>query len=114
MKNQIFTLVGMAVTFTTANLRAEIPAPLVINSIIANNGQVVLNWSGGRPNYQVQTAGNLSGNWVNIGAPTSAGATAIPMANSQAFFRVVSDFTAQYQVVFNATWSQAMLPTNWP
>ncbi|MFO1512861.1 MAG: hypothetical protein U1F83_08125 [Verrucomicrobiota bacterium] len=34
--------------------------------------------------------------------------------NTQAFFRVISDFTALYQVVFNATWSQATLPTNWP
>jgi hypothetical protein len=36
------------------------------------------------------------------------------MTSSQAYFRIVSDFTAQYQVVFNATWSQQTLPTNWP
>src|SRR5439155_9168048 len=32
---------------------------------------------------------------------------------AQGFFRVVSDFTANYQVVFNATWSQATHPTDW-
>jgi len=49
-----------------------------------------------------------------FGAPTSNNMVVIPMTNDQAYFRVISDFTAQYQVVFNATWSQQTLPTNWP
>jgi hypothetical protein len=36
------------------------------------------------------------------------------LEGTQKFFRVVSDYTAQYQVVFKSTWSQATHPTNWP
>src|SRR6184192_2093621 len=117
MKTQflITAVVGFAIAFSSTRARADVSLPpLIISSITASNGQVVLNWSGGRPTYQVQTCGNLSGNWSNVGSPTSNGSATIPMTNSQAFFRVVSDFTAQYQVVFDATWSQATHPTNWP
>lgn len=86
----------------------------MIKTVTVSNGQLVLNWSGGRPNYQLQTADSLSGNWRSIGAPTSNTVSAIPGTNYQAFFRIVSDFSARYQVVFNATWSQQTLPTNWP
>ena len=115
MQTQLLkAIVGMSVIFSTANLHADdsLTQP-VINSITASNGQVTLNWSGGRASYQVQAA-RLFGNWVNIGAPTSNNLAVITMTNSQAYFRIVSDFTAQYQVVFNATWSQQTLPTNWP
>lgn len=71
-------------------------------------------WSGGRPTYQVQTRPGFSANWVNVGDPTSNNFAAVPVTGDQAYFRVVSDYTAWYQVVFNATWSQATLPTNWP
>lgn len=115
MQTQLLkAIVGMSVIFSTANLHADdsLTQP-VINSITASKGQVTLNWSGGRASYQVQAA-RLFGNWVNIGAPTSNNLAVITMTNSQAYFRIVSDFTAQYQVVFNATWSQQTLPTNWP
>ena len=116
MKIQIFKpIVAMAVSFIQTSLFADVsPTTPVINSITANNGQIVLNWSGGRPSYQVQSANSLSGNWFNVGTPTSAVQTIIPMTNSRTFFRVVSDFTAQYQVTFDATWSQTTHPTNWP
>jgi len=108
-------VVGMSVIYTAAKLHADVSlTPPVINSITAKNGQITLNWSGGRASYQVQTAASLFGNWVNIGAPTSNNLAVIPITNSQAYFRIVSDFTAQYQVVLNATWSQQTLPTNWP
>jgi len=105
----------MSLIYIAANLHAEVsPSSPVISNITANNGQVTLNWSGGRGSYQVQAAASLLGNWVNIGAQTSNNMAVIPITNSQAYFRIVSDFTAQYQVVFNATWSQQTLPTNWP
>lgn len=117
MKNKslLAAFVGLVISFGSLHTRAEtsIP-PLIISSITASNGQIVLNWSGGRPSYQVQCASGLSGNWLNVGAPTTLAQATIAMTNSQAFFRVVSDFTAEYQVVFNATWSQQTLPTNWP
>lgn len=88
--------------------------PVVITSISTSNGQVVLNWTGGRPTYQVQARTNLADSWVGLGAPTSNTVATIPMVSNQTYFRVISDFTARYQVVFNATWSQQALPTNWP
>ena len=106
-------IIAVVVVIGSFVARAEIP-PVAISSIVTSNGQFVMNWTGGRANFQVQTASDLSGNWSNIGAPTSASAAAIPMTTGQAFFRVVSDYTARYQVVFNATWSQQTLPTNWP
>src|SRR5438067_8934478 len=109
MKTQflITAVVGFAITFSSTRARADVSLPLLIissitASITASNGQVVLNWSGGRPTYQVQTCGNLSGNWSNVGSPTSNSSAIIPMTNGEAFFRVVSDFTAQYQVIFDA------------
>src|SRR5688572_16842770 len=89
-------------------------SPVTISSISVSNSQVVLTWSGGRPTYQVQTRSSLAGNWANLDAPTSNSVAVIPIDSAQAFFRVISDFTARYQVAFNATWSQATLPTNWP
>lgn len=71
-------------------------------------------WSGGRPTYQVQGRSNFTANWVNVGTPTSNTFAVVPVTTDGAYFRVVSDFTAQYQVVFDATWSQASHPTNWP
>src|SRR5262245_57856445 len=88
-------------------------SPLSLTSVTTGNGTIVLNWSGGRPTYQVQTRTDLTANWINLGAPTTNNVVIIPTSENKAFFRVISDFTARYQVVFNATWSQQTLPTNW-
>ncbi len=88
--------------------------PVVISSVVTSNGQAILNWTGGRPTYQVQTRSDTLANWTNVGAPTSNSFAVIPITGSQALFRVVSDFTARYQVVFSATWSQQTHPTNFP
>jgi hypothetical protein len=62
----------------------------------------------------VQTRSALNQPWKNVGAPTTNRSAVVPVSGTQAFFRVVADYTARYQVVFNATWSQATHPTNWP
>lgn len=114
MKSLAFpNAVAVVIAVASFAARAEDPA-IVISTIGSTNGQLVLNWTGGRGNYQVQTAGNVSGAWSNLGAPTNASMASIPVVSGQAFFRVVSDYTAQYQVVFNSTWSQLTLPANWP
>jgi len=102
-------------SFHFGTLRADnsLP-PVTITSISTSNGQVVLNWAGGRPTYQIQTRSDTLGNWTNVGAATSNSVVVVPITGSQAFFRVVSDFTARYQVVFDATWSAATHPTNFP
>ncbi len=107
------SLVAFAAGLLTAKLNADAP-PLAITSLTSQGGQVTLIWSGGRPNYQVQISSNLTGQWTNYAEPTTNTLAIIPAVESQSFFRVVSDFTARYQVVFHATWSQLTLPTNWP
>lgn len=92
----------------------DAPTPVTITSISASNGQVALNWSGGRPTYQLQTRADMTSNWTNLGAATSNSFALITATASQGFYRVISDFTARYEVVFNATWSQQTHPTNWP
>ncbi len=81
-------------------------------SITGNQASLV--WSGGRPSYQVQMRPDLKASWVNVGNPTVTNVATVPVNGASAFYRVASDFTAQYQVVFDATWSQATHPTNWP
>jgi hypothetical protein len=96
-------------------LRADASLPSVtITNVSINNGEIILKWTGGRPTYQVQTRSDMAANWVNAGTATSNTIASLPVLASQAFFRVVSDYTARYQVVFNATWSQQTHPTNWP
>jgi len=86
----------------------------VISSFSVTGNQGALMWSGGRPTYQVQTRSAFTANWVNIGSPTSNNFAVVPVVDNQTYFRIVSDFTARYQVVFRATWSQTTHPSNWP
>jgi hypothetical protein len=116
MKNHAIKLiVGGAIAFGAPGLRADASlSPTVFSSTTVSNGQLVLNWTGGRPTYQVQACNDLAGYWTNVGGPTSNNTAVIPMDGDQSYFRVVSDFTARYEVVFDATWSQSTHPTNWP
>jgi len=100
--------------FALQSLRADPLAPVVIDQITTSNGYIVLNWTGGRPTYQVQARSSYLANWTHIGTPTSNNTAVIPITGKEQYFRVISDFTARYQVVFNATWSQQTHPTNWP
>jgi hypothetical protein len=85
-----------------------------ITQFSLTGNQASLAWSGGRPGYQVQSCSSLTTNWVNVGSPTTNTNATVTINGTSAFFRIVSDFTARYQVVFNATWSQTTHPTNWP
>lgn len=80
---------------------------------VAGN-QATLAWVGGRPVYQVQASSSPMGPWLNIGNLTSNTVASLPVNGVATFFRVVNDFTARYQIVFDSTWSQATHPTNWP
>lgn len=103
----------MALCLDCVSVGASLP-PVVVTSISASNSLVVLHWTGGRPTYQIQASSELSGPWTNIGVATTNTTAMIPTGGAQAFFRVAQDYTAQYRVDFDATWSQATLPTNWP
>jgi hypothetical protein len=88
--------------------------PFRITRLSLAGNQVQLAWTNGRPNYQVQIRSSLTQPWVNLGPTTNATAVAFPRNGQQAFYRVVQDYTARYQVLFNATWSQQTHPTNFP
>src|SRR4051812_23540484 len=92
---------------TNSELRAEtlLPSPR-ITSITVNHGQALLTWTNGRPTYQVQMRSGFGQNWVNVGGPTSNYSATFPVGGTTTYFRVISDFTARYQVLFSATWSQ--------
>jgi len=113
MKNTLLLLAGVLSLSSGAAL-ADVPASLQITRFQITGAQAVLEWTGGRANYQVQTRLDFNSPWSNFGPPTASLTATVPATNQQAYFRVVSDYTAQYQVVFNATWSQATHPTNWP
>jgi len=111
---RINPLIILAVGLNWCTARGSGTDSLIINSFSVTGNQGALLWSGGRPSYQVQTRSDLTTNWVNVGSPTTNNFATVPVTDTRAYFRVVSDFTAQYQVVFDATWSQATHPTDWP
>jgi hypothetical protein len=111
--SRICCSVVAALAFAFSPADAADTSPL-ITSIVVQGNQTLLTWTNGRPTYQVQIRSSMNQPWSPIGVPTSNYSAALPFNGTQAFFRVVSDFTARYEVVFNATWSQATHPTNWP
>lgn len=109
------TLIAVSLGISKAIAYGDVAIPSVtITNITTRNGELLIGWTGGRATYQLQSRPNLSSAWINVGASVSNNAATIPIPASQAFYRIVSDYTARYQVVFNATWSQATHPTNWP
>ncbi len=99
--------------FPTA-LCNDVPLAPSITSITISNNQAVVTWANGRPTYQLQSRSNFTDPWLNVGPPTTNNSAVVPITGPQAFFRIIFDFTAHYQVVFNATWSQATHPTDLP
>jgi hypothetical protein len=57
---------------------------------------------------------SLSSDWVNVGPATNGFAAAVPLTGEQAFFRVAQDYTARYQVSFDASWSPQTHPSSFP
>ena len=108
-----FLFISGVFLFTTSALCSEVVSPRITSFAVSNN-QVWLNWTNGRPTFQLQVRDSLNQPWTNLGGITSNYFVAVPLSGAERYFRVVSDFTARYQVVFNATWSQATHPTNFP
>jgi hypothetical protein len=91
------------------------PAPeFRILSLTVNGDEATLVWTNGLPTFQVQMRSSLSSDWTNIGSPTDASNAIFPLDGTQAFIRVVQDYTAEYQVEFDATWSQETHPADFP
>lgn len=89
------------------------PVPPVL-SIDAHGGVATLTWTGGRPSYQLQKRLADSETWLNVGEPTTATRAEVPITDQPAFFRVVGDYTARFEVLFDATWSPQTHPGAWP
>jgi hypothetical protein len=113
MKLKIY-LAAIGLLLNGALVYADMQGELTITGFKRVGSQATLQWTGGRARYQVQTRADLNSAWTNLGSPTASLSAVVPITSQQAYFRVVSDFTALYQVDFNATWSQSTLPTNWP
>ena len=88
---------------------------LRVASLSVAGGQATLSWSGGRTPFQVFTRGDLgSAAWIPVGSPVAGSSATISVGSSQGFFAVTSEPVAEYDVVFNATWSPATHPTEFP
>ncbi len=88
---------------------------LRVSALTVGGGQATLNWVGGRAPFQVFIRPAIgSGAWSPVGSPGAGNGATVPVAGSQAFFKIVSEPTAEYDVVFNATWSAATHPTDFP
>ena len=97
---------GLAGTVSTA--------PLQITGARLAGGNLLLSWEGGRPTYQLQTRASLDAPWQNLGQPTSATNATVALDAAHALYRVAADYTARFEMVFDATWSQQTHPGAWP
>lgn len=110
----ILSCLGM-LTLAFGVLGAGEPTPTSPSVSISMDGRVaLLNWTGGRPTYQLQRRGSFDAPWQNVGQPTSATTAVIPPADAPAFFRVVADYTARFEILFDSTWSPQTHPGAWP
>jgi hypothetical protein len=78
-------------------------------------GQATLNWTGGRAPYQIFTRPDLNyGAWSPVGPRIAGNSATVNLTGTRGFFTVISEPTAEYDVVFNATWSATTHPTDFP
>lgn len=64
-------------------------SPALTLTISREGGNVVLEWSGGTPRYQVYTTTALDAGWSPLGSPTQATRLVVTPTSPQAFYRVV-------------------------
>ena len=68
---------------------AAIQAPLHIVSVSRSGGNLLINWAGGTPPFQVQVKNDLlSPTWTNSGSPTNGNSASIPIQGGAGFIRV--------------------------
>ncbi len=77
---------------TAAGIPVQIPADLQVQSLTRNTFTYTLQWSGGKPPYQVQFKTRLSAGWEDYKLPTNDRTIEIELIDidgDNAFFRVV-------------------------
>lgn len=113
MSIHLQVILGLVVTLGSA-AKTQAGALTLMAGINSETGSLNLSWMGGKPAYQLQMRTEIDGAWTNVGEPTSATSATAPLSAESTFFRVVQDYTARYQVVFDATWSSITHPAAFP
>jgi hypothetical protein len=65
-------------------------SPFQITSLQVQNGTATVNWQGGGTTNQLQSAPTPTGPWQNVGQPTTASTTTVPVSGPAGFFRVMT------------------------
>jgi len=65
-------------------------APIVITSIVNNNGTLTIQWTGGAPLYTLQKKSPIAGAWNNVTTGISGTSTTDPLSGSQSYYRIVN------------------------
>lgn len=96
------------------NHAASVGPPFAVTSFSVSGSTATLTWTGGKAPFQIQSAPNPQGPFANLGAPIDGSSADLALGDSPTFYRVVAEQTAQYLVTFDAVWSPATHPLNFP
>ncbi len=85
--------VGLTDSFgwsSTATIQVVVAInPVITLALIPQGNDLLLNWSGQQPAYQVQMTTNLAGGiWQNLGSPTTNTSRLMSPSNQAAFYRI--------------------------
>jgi hypothetical protein len=66
------------------------PPPPILATLAVSGTDLLLNWSGGIPPYQVQVSTDLTtSGWVNLGSPGNSITVSVTPSNAAAFYRIL-------------------------
>src|SRR3989442_14640806 len=100
MKNALLLSPGLLL-LSSFVAHADISNITKITTFNLIGNQAVLEWAGGRANYQVQARSDFNSPWRNLGSSTASTSAVVSATSTKGYFRVVSDYTALYRVVFD-------------
>lgn len=107
-------IIGLRTLLGTAAAQGDVDSRPRLVATVNGSGEIRLTWSGGQPSYQVQMRDALDGAWRNVGEPTQATSATVPIEGMGTLYRVVDDYSARFEVVFDSTWSAQTHPGAWP
>lgn len=85
-----------------------------ITGFSVSGSTATLTWNGGIGPFQIQSAPTATGPYTNLGEPIDAQTAMVAASSSPTFYRIIAEQTARYQVTFDAVWSPATHPINYP
>lgn len=107
-------ILGLRNLLATAAAQGDMDSRPTLVATVDGSGKIRLTWRGGRPSYQVQMRNALDGEWRNVGEPTLATTATVPIQGTGALYRVIDDYSARFELVFDSTWSAQTHPGAWP